>query len=74
MKHANGWGKDHYLTEDVKARLLEAFQVGAVLADAAAYAGIARRTLSRWFELGRDPDGPEEFRQLVAEAEQARGD
>lgn len=73
MKDNNGFGSDTILDEEIEANLLEAFQVGAVVADAAAYAKIGKRTLDRWMQWGRDPQGPKQFRELVAKIEQAKG-
>lgn len=70
-KDANGYGSDTILTDKIADDLTHAFQVGAVIEDAAAYAGISKRCLERWLTRGRRGDEP--YKALVERLEQARG-
>lgn len=71
MKDANGYGRDHTLTDEIADSLEHAFKVGATIEDAAHFAGIRKRTLERWLTRGRG--GEEPYLALVDRLDVARG-
>lgn len=71
VKDVNGYGADPGITDEISDALEHAFQVGAVVKDAAAYAGISTRTLERW--LTRGHRGEEPYAELASRLDRARG-
>lgn len=66
-------GRPSLLSDEVQARLVEAFNLGQVsIATACAYAGIAERTYYVWMAKGRE--GQEPYEQFMQAIEKARAD
>jgi hypothetical protein len=70
-KAARG-GRPHWLTREAEQRTLDAIRAGATMEDAAAAAGVSRRTLHRWTARGQGDDAPAPFRQFAEAVEHAR--
>lgn len=63
------------LTPEIAAQVVEAFRAGADHALAAKYAGVERRTLSKWIQVGReDPDRCELRAALAREVARAEAE
>jgi hypothetical protein len=72
-KAARG-GRPHGLTRKAEQGILEAIRAGARMEDAAAAAGVSRRTLHRWTARGQGDDALEPFRQFAEAVEHARAE
>ena len=66
MSDRKSIGRPHELTPDVLAKLVDAFRSGATRDQAAAAAGVPRRTLFAWLARGEKESGP--FRELSTAA------
>jgi transposase len=62
-------GRPDKLTDELKARLLEAVRAGVPVEVAAEYAGISRSTYYRWLSLAEEDDRFRAFRDEVRTAE-----
>lgn len=65
-------GRPCKLTPAVLRKLLEAFEVGATINDAAAWAGINRTTLHDWLAKATQKDAAPEFSDLADKIDHAR--
>ena len=59
------------LTPETTAKLIQALQGGAAMADAAAYAGISRSTLHEWMRAARADGAPEELVAFMTACDEA---
>ena len=65
-------GRPSKFTAERKARILEAFQIGASVATAAAVGGVSDGALRGWLARGKEPGAPASYREFVEEVEKAR--
>ena len=67
-------GRPDRLTAAVQERIIQALRAGAYAEEAAASAGVSRRTYHRWRARGEADHAPASFRDFAAAVRQAEAD